>query len=125
MSEPLSDEELRELFGRQRAADHEQAPTFSALRSRPLRSAAAAPAHDFAPIWRWALSGAVALVLGLAALVAFHPAPRPATASRDAVTRELEAIDSALQKSLSAQNSVTAWQSPTDFLLNAIPTQTP
>ncbi len=124
MSEPLSDEELRELFGRQRAADHEQAPTFSALRSRPHRSKAAAPA-DFAPVWRWALSGAVALILGIATLVSFHPASRPATVSRDTVTRELDAIDAALQKSLSAQNSVTAWQSPTDFLLNPIPTQTP
>jgi hypothetical protein len=124
MNEPLSDEELRALFTRQRAADHEQAPTFCALCGRSQSTEVAAPAA-FPPVWRWALSGAVALGLGIAAVLSFHQTPRTAVVSHETLTRELDAIDVALRKSLSAQNSVTAWQSPTDFILNPTPTETP
>jgi hypothetical protein len=117
MNEPIPDEDLQALFARRRSADHERTPGFSAMRSRVLGTAAAAP--SLMPLmWRWALSGAAALGLGLATVLSLHHSTKAPPVSRNRLARELEQIDAALQKSLAAQNARTAWQSPTDFLLN-------
>lgn len=117
MNEPISDEDLNALFERQRAADHERAPGFHALRTRVLAdNAAHSPTLPL--VWRWALSGAAALGVGLAAVLSLHHLTKAPAVSPDALAREIEQIDDAVQKSLAAQHAFTAWQSPTDFLLN-------
>ena len=116
MNEPLPEENLKALFARQRTADHQRAPSVHALRTRALATQSAASAMT--PLWRWALSGAAALGLALATILSLHHTAKPPIASRDALVHELEQIDAALKKSLAAQEDLTAWQSPTDFLLN-------
>ena len=117
MNELNPDENLKALFDRQRAADHDRAPGFHAMRTRALAAGAGTP-RSMPLAWRWALSGAAAL--GLAAILSLHhPAPAP-TRSHDVVVREIDQIDAAVQRSLAAQHELTAWQSPTDFLLHPI-----
>ena len=117
MNDPLPEEDLKALFARQRAADHDRAPTFHAMRTRALASQASAPAMPVG--WRWAWSGAAALALGLAAVLSLHRAEKAPIASGEKLVRELDRIDDAVQKSLAAQHDLTACQSPTDFLLNS------
>jgi hypothetical protein len=118
MSEPLPDEDLQALFDRQRRADHERTPTFHALRSRALTSRPNAPRRIPAG-WRWAMTGTAAFGLALAAILALHQPVRPPLAAREMLVRQLDQVDAALEKSLAAQSALTAWQSPTDFLLNS------
>jgi hypothetical protein len=118
MNEPLPEKDLEALFDRQRAADHERAPGFHAMRTKALATTTAV-SPMMPAMWRWALSGAAALTLGLAAILSLHHPAKAPTASTAALARELEQIDAALQKSLAAQTDLTAWQSPTDFLLNS------
>ena len=122
MNEPNPDEDLDALFARQRTADHKYAPSFHAVSAR-LRAAEPPTPVAWPIFWRWAMPGAAAAVVALAAVFSFHqPAKKPGVA-REAVVRELDRIDAAIQKSLAAPEPFTAWQSPTDFLLN--PNQTP
>lgn len=116
MSDHIPDDDLEALFTRQRAADHRRAPSFHALRTGAL---AAGSTTTQAMPWtlRWALTGVAALSLMLAGILAFHHTPQPPPGSQAALAQELDAIDAALQKSIAAQESLTAWQSPTDFLL--------
>jgi len=117
MNEPNPDEDLNALFSRRRAADHERAPGFHAMRTRVL-TARAAVSPSLPPAWRWALSGAAALGLSLAAVLSLHQPARAPSVSAAALVREIDQIDTALQKSLAAQHDLTAWQAPTDFLLH-------
>jgi hypothetical protein len=117
MNEPIPEDELETLFGRQRAVHRDNAPSFHATRTRGLDPEATV--HSLAPfLWRWALPGAAMLALVMVALLATrHPKAPPA---REALAHQLNEIDAALQRSLAAQHELTAWQSPTDFLLQPI-----
>ena len=117
MSEPNRDDELQSLFARRRVADRKGAPVFHAMRTRALETGAT-PSPSAPPIlWRWLLPAGAALVLGITALLAVHhPTPTPVQ-TREVLARQLNEIDAALQRSLAAQHELTAWQSPTDFLL--------
>lgn len=111
-----SDEDLKGLFARQREADSTRAPGFYAMRARALSET---PAPRPIALWRWGLSAAAALSLLIVALL--WPAPRPSPTSYDTLARELDRAQASLHNHLAAQSEFTAWQSPTDFLLN--PTQ--
>jgi len=117
MSDPISDEDLQALFARQRAADCEQAPAFLAMSAQARVTQLPAP-QATAPVWHWAWSGAAALGLALAAVLSLYRPTKAPTISRDALAHELDEIDVALRKSIAAQHELTAWQSPTDFLLH-------
>jgi hypothetical protein len=119
MNDSTPDEDLKALFARQRAADHEHVPGFHAMRARALQAGATAPS-DVGFAWRWVIPVAAALLLGIVTFHVARPNQAPAPASREIAVREIERIDAALQKSISARQSLTAWQSPTDFLLNPI-----
>ena len=112
MSDPLPDDDLQSLFQNQREADHARAPGFHAMRTRALASTKPAPHTSFA--WPWALAGSMAILLAFVTVTFLHSSTKPQLATRETVVRELDQIDAALQKNL------TAWQSPTDFLLNPI-----
>jgi hypothetical protein len=116
MNDPMSDEDLKALFTRQRAADDERGPAFHAMRTRALAARAAnSPAMPLA--WRWMLSGAAALCLALLAVLSLHYSTKAPVTAQDTLTREFAELDATLEKSLAAQRELTAWQSPTDFLL--------
>jgi len=116
MNEPMSDEDLKALFDRRRAADEERAPAFHAMRTRALAARAAhSPARPLA--WRWAWSGAAALCLALVATLVLRHSTKAPVVAQAALTREFAELDATLEKSLAAQRELTAWQSPTDFLL--------
>jgi hypothetical protein len=117
MNEPLPEDDLHALFERQRAADHEHAPGFHAMRARALASAKSSRLRPVA--WPWTLAGSAAAAIALAAMIFLNPPAKPRLAPRDTVIRELDQIDAALQKTLAAREDLTAWQSPTDFLLNS------
>jgi hypothetical protein len=118
MSEPPPDDELSALFARQRAADHQSAPAFHAMRRRAMETGAAASRSGSPLAWRWVLPAATALAVGIAVLVsALHPTP-PSAPRHDTLAHQLDEIDAVLQRSLTAQHELTAWQSPTDFLLH-------
>ena len=118
MSEPNPDEDLEALFARQRAVDHERSPAFHAMQARNVETRCSG--QSAAPLaWRWALPGAIAIGLAVTAALILHR-PDPAAPPRDALARQLEEIDAALQRSAAAQHDLTAWQSPTDFLLHPI-----
>ena len=117
MNEPTPEDDLKALFDRQRTSDHEQAPAFHAMRTQALR--ATPPTSSPLPFaWRSALLGTAALVLVLTTLLSLHHPESAPAISHDALARELDQIDAALQKSLAAQDALTAGQSPTDFLLH-------
>src|SRR5579864_8279366 len=106
MSEPTPEDDLETLFARQRAADRESAPTFHALRTRHVETQSAIqPATPL--LWRWAVPAAAAIGLAIAATLIQHR-PTPAAMQRDAMVREIEQIDEALQKSLRTQSDLTA-----------------
>jgi len=117
MNDPMPEEDLKGLFARQQAADHERAPSFHAMRTRALTARAAfSPARP--ATWRWVFSGAAACGLALAAVLSLPHSTKAPVIAPDALAREFDALDATLQKSLAAQNELTAWQSPTDFLLH-------
>jgi len=130
MNDPIPDEDLKGLFERQRAADHERAPEFHAMRTRALAAQTANP-PKMPLAWRWALPGAVAIGLGLAAVLSLHHAAKSPTAAPDTLAREFDEIDAALKGSLAAQNAAAAqfsteppslfpaWASPTASLLDS------
>jgi hypothetical protein len=124
MNEP--DEDLQELFARQREVDRTCAPGFYAMRARVL---ADAPASRPIALWRWGLLTATALGLLFATLLrpvsAPKSAPRTAPTSYDALARELDRAQASLNDRLMAQSQITAWQSPTDFLLHHPPQNNP
>jgi hypothetical protein len=125
MSEP--DDDLKALYTRQRDADQEHAPGFQTMRTRALEDSSAAQSSKPAiSRWAWPLAAAAAVVVVLVAFLAMphSPAP-PALTSREEVVRQIGQIDAALQQNLAAQQSITAWQSPTDFLLKPITTEIP
>jgi hypothetical protein len=116
MTDPIPDEDLRALFARQRCADRERAPGFAALCIR--KPGAAAVTTGWPPLaWRWAMPGAAALGLGLTLIFSLHHSAKVPLRSPGALELDLEQIDASLQESLAAQTALTAWQSPTDFLL--------
>ncbi|MDR3406742.1 MAG: hypothetical protein P4L99_29925 [Chthoniobacter sp.] len=117
MNDPMSDEDLKALFARQRAAEDERVPAFHAMRTRALAARAEdSPAMPLA--WRWVWSGAVALCLALVAVFSLHHSAKAPVVAQDTLTREFAELDATLEKSLAAQRELTAWQSPTDFLLH-------
>jgi hypothetical protein len=118
MSEPNPDDELEALFARQREVDHQNAPSFHPMRTRSLETQAVHSAIPY--LWRWAFAGATALVVALTVLFTTRPHPASPATRHDVLARQLDEIDTALQKSLAAQYELTAWQSPTDFLLQPI-----
>jgi hypothetical protein len=125
MSEPTSDDDLKTLYARQRSADQEHVPGFQAMRTRALEAGSCTgSSRPVIPGWAWPLTAAAAVVL---AAIAFHPrSPAPSkTTSREEALRQIQLIDVALRKDLAAQQSITAWQSPTDFLLKPTITEIP
>jgi hypothetical protein len=112
----MSDDDLEALFARQRAADHQRSPAFHAMRTRDLESRTATAAST-SLLWRWGLTAACACGLALAALLTLRQHRSPSTMSREMALREIEQIDAAIQKNIRTQSDLTAWQSPTDFLL--------
>ena len=118
MSEPLPDDELPALYARQRAADHQSAPSFHAMHRRTMETEATTSRSGSLLAWRWVLPSATALAVGIALLIfTLRPATPPAP-RHDTLAHQLDEIDTALQRSLTAQHELTAWQSPTDFLLH-------
>jgi hypothetical protein len=127
MSDPNSDEDLKNLYARQRAGDQEHLPGFQAMRTRTLEEYSGDRASRPAMLrWAWPLAATAAVVL---TAVAFRVAPHSSTAakaaSREEAVRQIELIDAALQKDLANRQSITAWQSPTDFLLKSNTTEIP
>ena len=99
---------LRELFAKQRHATHEHAPPWKGL-----------PDEKPQPIHRlpaWSMAAAAVLVLGLTFL-ALRP-QRPTLASLPPLLPP-PAAEHLLEL---PEFSLTAWQSPTDFLLTTTPT---
>jgi hypothetical protein len=125
MNEPIPDDDLKTHYARQRAANQERAPEFQAMRARALEESFAAQSFKRTiPRWAWPLAAAAAVLLGIVAFLAIPRSPiPPALTSHDEAVRQIEQIDAALQKNLAAHQSITAWQSPTDFLLKPINTQ--
>ncbi len=117
MNDPIPEEDLKALFARQKVADDERAPSFHAMRTWALAAQAAiAPARP--ATWRWVLSGAAACCLALVAVLSSHHSTKTPALAQEALAREFDELDATLQKSLAAQSELTAWQSPTDFLLH-------
>ena len=127
MSEPTSDDDLNALYARQRAVNQERAPSFQAMRASALEASSPTRSNGPAvPPWAWPLTAAAAVLLGVVAFLAIPRPPTPrALTSQDEVVRQIAQIDAALQKNLATHQSITAWQSPTDFLLKPITTETP
>jgi hypothetical protein len=121
MSEPdPNDADLKALFARQRNAEHERAVGFHALRTRALATLPHQATTSAAP-QRWFLPIAAAAVIVLAAVFTVsHRAAKAPGRSPEATMREMAEIDAAIRKSLAARHDLTAWQSPTDFLLQSI-----
>ncbi len=98
---------LRELFAKQRQVTHQHAPRWQGL-----------PEHRPQPLHRlpaWSLATAAVLVLGLTFL-ALRP-QRPTLASLPPLLPP-PAAEHLLEL---PEPSLTAWQSPTDFLLTTTP----
>jgi hypothetical protein len=119
MSELMPDDDLEALFTRQRAADRERSPAFHAMRTRALATDATAAQSAPSPAWRWLLPTGAALALGIVLMLATHHPTTPPSSS-DTLARQLDDIEAALQRSAAAEHELTAWQSPTDFLLQPI-----
>jgi hypothetical protein len=125
MNDPLPDDDLSGLFTRQRTSERGRAPAFHGMRTRAIEGAGrAAPPHVI-PTWRWVAAAAALLMLGVGGFFSMHQRTPPPAVSREDVVREIAQVDEALQKSLAAQSSLTAWQSPTDFLLHSIHSESP
>ncbi|HEY3899708.1 MAG TPA: hypothetical protein VGM54_13895 [Chthoniobacter sp.] len=125
MSEP--DDDLKALYARQRAANEERVLEFQAMRARALESGFATRSDKPAILrWAWPLTAATAVLVGVVAFLATLRSPTPrALASQDEAVRQIEQIDAALKMNLAEHQSITAWQSPTDFLLKPINTEIP
>jgi hypothetical protein len=117
MNEPTPDDDLQALFDRQRAADRERASNFHATRSRALASTATASRHGLPLAGRWLWPAGAALAAAIVGLLVAHQQTVPPAPSPAALARQLDEIDAALQRSAAAQQELTAWQSPTDFLI--------
>jgi hypothetical protein len=119
MSDQISDDDLKALYARQRTADQERVPGFQAMRTRALEESSRPRSSRIAmPRWAWPVTAAAAAVLAVITFLVAPRSPAPSkTTSREEVLRQIALIDTALQKDLATQRTITAWQSPTDFLL--------
>jgi hypothetical protein len=125
MNEPLSDQDLQALYGRQRQLYQEHAPIFAVLRNRAQAQGLALPSPAVA-LWRRVVPATAAvMLLAFAVFISRHQPPSAKKLSPAAISQEMARIDAALQKDLAAQHSLTAWASPTDFLLQPITPKTP
>jgi hypothetical protein len=77
--------------------------------------------------WCWAFPAAAALGLAIAAIVTEvpHRPPHLEAPSTAALVYEIDQARASLDQRLAAQGALTAWQSPTDFLLNPSHDNTP
>lgn len=105
------DPQLRDLFARQRDEDRAVAPRW---RSSLLR--AGRVPHTTVWAWRWVATAACAVLLGF--WVKERPAPPPTPLAALPELLPLANSTARLFSELPAPTlPITAWQSPTDFLL--------
>ena len=120
MNEPNPEDDLQPLFDLQRDLDRPHASTFHAMRSRVLQAEIAISRSKPPLIWPWLLPAGAIAALGF---VVWFAAPRsavPLAPSRRALSQQLEELQTALQRNAASEHALTAWQSPTDFLLRPI-----
>jgi hypothetical protein len=117
MNELKPDDELHGLFARLRDADQQNVPSFHAMRTRRVEARPASGPEASTRWGVWAQVSAAALVLAVTVLLAVHHSPPLSPRQPDLLAQQLDAIDATLQKSLATQDDLSAWQSPTDFLL--------
>lgn len=117
MIDPGTNDHLKVLFTRQRAAERRQAPSFRAMTASPREASPSA--------WPWAWAARMALALGLAVAAIWWGRPVAPQDRQDALVQQLEQTRAAIEVSLADRSALTAWQAPTDFLLNPTDTHTP
>ncbi|WP_131989047.1 hypothetical protein [Chthoniobacter flavus] len=116
----MPDDELDSRFTRQRKVDRQNAPSFHAMRTRSLETPPGGQSERSTLWWGWVSGSVVALALAIAAWQHTHPHPAPRQRQPELLAQQLDAIDAALQKTMAAQHDLSAWQSPTDFLIPPI-----